>query len=417
MAGASDGRYHRGLDVVAVVAQTPEAGGGFQQSLNSLATLAAACDGHYRLRALVLKGGLPNPERLSELLPSLSSVEWVAAPPSRKSRVLRSLPGVLRRARLVRAAVRVFRGLPTGSFLDRLGADVIYFLSPNTAALELLGTPFIMTVWDVCHLDFPEFPEVRADGEFGRREEFFSRALPQALLVVTDSEALSDRIHARYGVDRPRLLAQPFLPSPFLFSSASPTDEVLERYDLEPGYWFYPAQFWAHKNHVRILEALALLRSRGERQRAVFAGSDKGFRTVVEAHARRLDVTDGVKFLGFVPSEHLRGLYEGAVGLVFPSYFGPTNLPPLEGIALGIPVVCSDFHQRSLGKGPQYFDPDDAVQLAARMSAVVQRADQGRLGDGSEYSASRDGSPEASVQALRGHLELIAARVLMLKSP
>ncbi len=409
----------RGLDVVAVFAQSPEAGGGFHQSLNSLATLAAACDGRHQLRAVVMKGGLPDPERLCELIPALSSVEWVAAPSSRKPRLLRLLPDSVRRSRLVRAVVRASRGLTTGSFLDGLGADVVYFLSPHSAALQLRRTPFLMTVWDVCHLDFPEFPEVRADGEFEGREALFSRALPQALLVVTDSEALSDRIHARYGVDRSRLLAQPFLPSPFLFSDATPTDEVLERYGLEHGYWFYPAQFWAHKNHVRILEALSLIRGRGERHRVVFSGSDKGFRAAVEAHVRRLDLADDVTFLGFVPSEHLRGLYEGSVGLVFPSYFGPTNLPPLEALALRVPVVCSDFHARSLGEGPRYFDPDDAEDLAAQMATVAGGSPHERRGFAAapEHAAERDWAPHASVEALRGHLELIASRVTMLQKP
>ena len=407
----------RELEIVAVFSQTPEAGGGFHQSLNSLATLAAACDGHHRLRAVALKGGLPNLELLRELLPSLTSVEWIDAPPSKKSRMQKVLPGVLRRAPLIRSVIRALNGLPTRSFLDGLGADVIYFLSPNSAALRLRTTPFIMTVWDVCHLDFPEFPEVRAGGEFERREALFTRALPQAVLVVTDSEALSDRIHARYGVDRSRLLAQPFLPSPFLFSNATPTGEVLELYDLEPGYWFYPAQFWAHKNHVRILEAFALLRSRGERHRVVFTGSDKGFRADVEAHARRLGVAEDVRILGFIPSEHLRGIYEGALGLVFPTYFGPTNLPPLEAIALGVPVVCSDFHERSLGQGPLYFDPDDAQQLAAQLLAVKQQIEHGRErrevmpDDG----APRLGPPRAAIEGLRTHLEPLAARLTMLR--
>ena len=417
--GADGELRRRGLDVVAVFAQSPEAGGGFHQSLNSLATLAAACENHHRLRAVVLKGGLPDPERLCGMLPALSSVEWVAAPPSQKPRLLSSIPRRFRRARIVRALARATSGLTTGSFLDGLGADVVYFLSPNSAAMQLRRTPFILTVWDVCHLDFPEFPEVRADGEFERRESLFARALPQALLVVTDSEALSDRIHARYGVDRSRLLAQPFLPSPFLFSDASPTDEVLEHYTLQSGYWVYPAQFWAHKNHVRILEALSLVRSRGERHRVVFMGSDKGFRATVEAHVRRLDLADDVTFLGFVPSEHLRGLYEGSVGLVFPSYFGPTNLPPLEALALGVPVVCSDFHERSLGEGPYYFDPDDAGDLAAQMIAAAGRASHERRGVSAarEHAAWREGEPRASVAALRDHLELIAARVTMLLKP
>ena len=408
------------LDIVAVFNQTPEAGGGFHQSLNSLAALADACRGRHRLRVLALKGGLPDVDQLVQLLPALREVEWVSVSGSDPKRAGVELLRQLRMARLIRHVPRRWRKPSKARFVDGLGADFIYFLSPNTLALALVRTPYVMTVWDVCHLDHPEFPEVREDGEFERRETFFRRALPQALLVVTDSEVLSDRLHRRYGVDRDRLVAQPFRPSPFLEASSASTEVVLAEYRLEKGYWFYPAQFWAHKNHVRVLEALVILRERGLEQRAVFTGSDKGFRSVVEGHVSRLGLDGSVQFLGFVPSEHLRALYFGSIGLVFPSYFGPTNLPPLEALALGRPVVCSGFHEPSLGPGPTYFDPDDPVELADAMEATV------RDSAAAPELVARTGAAPASAQAagtrrtsdvgiLIQRIDVIARRLGMLR--
>src|SRR5688572_28148468 len=45
---------------------------------------------------------------------------------------------------------------------------------------------------------------------------------------------------------------------------------VRAMHGLPERYLFYPAQFWPHKNHKRIVEALALLRDRGTRVDVVF---------------------------------------------------------------------------------------------------------------------------------------------------
>lgn len=401
------------LDIVAVLNQSPRAGGGYHQSINSLATLADACRDRHRIRAVNLNGSQLDLERIVRTRPSLRGLEWLELPrPSatrasrylERARLNRLFPGRKRRSPTVDRAVQ----------LDGLGADLVYFLSPNQLALRLARTPFAITVWDLCHRAFPEFPEVRADGEFERREAVFGAALPKAVLVVTDSARLSDHVHRAYGVQRDRLIEQPFQPSPFVEDSltSSDTNEVLAHYSLQPGYWFYPAQFWAHKNHRRIVEALALLRTRGSEQRVVFAGGDKGFRSTVERYVENLGLTSNVRFLGFVPSEHLRGLYLGSIALVFPSYFGPTNLPPLEAAALGVPIVCSDFHSGTLGEAARYFDPDDAGELADAMEATVRDVVSGERSTRGHHrdAAPRRPNDATSVRVLSEALERLALR-------
>jgi glycosyltransferase involved in cell wall biosynthesis len=140
---------------------------------------------------------------------------------------------------------------------------------------------------------------------------------------------------------------------------------------LEEGYFFYPAQFWAHKNHVRILEALVLLREAGTKLRLVLTGGDKGNRAYIENLSVRYSLDDQVRFLGFTPAEHMRGLYEGCMAVVMPTYFGPTNLPPLEAWTLGKPLVYSSHLKEQAGNAAVYANPDSATELAAAMKACT----------------------------------------------
>jgi glycosyltransferase involved in cell wall biosynthesis len=73
----------------------------------------------------------------------------------------------------------------------------------------------------------------------------------------------------------------------------------------------------------------------------------------------RLEGLDQILFPGFVSRQDLIALYRHAVALVYPTYFGPENLPPLEAFALGCPVIASDIpgHAEQFGTAAVLVDP------------------------------------------------------------
>ncbi len=168
------------------------------------------------------------------------------------------------------------------AFFTRQGIDLLYFLSPTGLAVELERLNYIATIWDFCHRDDPEFPEVRLDWEFEVRERFYHRVLPKATAVLVDAE--SSRIQAcqRYGLDPERVQVMPFAPAPGTRITEDDYEagfiDIGRNYALSDPYVFYPAQFWAHKNHVYLLRGLQRLAERfGQRVGAIFAGGDKGW--------------------------------------------------------------------------------------------------------------------------------------------
>ena len=164
----------------------------------------------------------------------------------------------------------------------------------------------------------------------------------------------------------------PFSPAPLLTEiHATSTHDVLAKYQIEGGYFFYPAQFWSHKNHIRILEALLILQQEGWRPTMVFTGSDMGNRKTVERFITRNGLAEQVKILGFVPAEDMRGLYSGSRAVVMPTYFGPTNLPPLEAWMIGRPLIYSSHLREQAGDAAILIDPDDVDELAAALKASM----------------------------------------------
>ncbi len=266
--------------------------------------------------------------------------------------------------------------------IKRQGIDVVYFTAPSGYALDLQTTPYIFTIWDLCHLEHPEFPEVTENREFEKREKLYSRAVVKATTTLTDGLHTSRLASQRYGVASDRFIEMPFSPAPILQEGASAPDglaKMLERYGLTPGYLFYPAQFWAHKNHIRLLEACSLLAKRSRMAPTiVFAGGDQGHAGEIRRMSERLGVSGTTHFLGFVPSEDMSLLYQGARALVMPSYFGPSNLPPMEAWMLGKPVLYPQRFADFVGDAALLFDPDDAHSLADCIERLAQESSDGR---------------------------------------
>lgn len=226
-------------------------------------------------------------------------------------------------------------------FLTRKEIDLIYFLTPSNKPKDLVNIPYIMTVWDLCHRDFNEFPEVRNNHEFEKRENLYDTVLKKAVKVTTDSELGKKNISFRYGIDESRIEVLKFLPRTMRNDICI---DIKVKYNIKNGYIYYPAQFWAHKNHIYILKAIQILKQQHNvKIDAIFTGSDYGNLGYILEKARDLKIDEHIHYLGFVEDAEIPNLYKQAIALVMPTYFGPTNIPPLEAFALNVPVCYSDL--------------------------------------------------------------------------
>ncbi len=248
--------------------------------------------------------------------------------------------------------------------------DLVWFVT--VPIYETVDAPYLFTVWDLEHRIQPYFPEVSVSGwTWDMREKFYQYILPRAAYVITGTEAGKQEVVDFYGIPAKRVKVLPFAVPGFI---SRPGAGVAPAGFL-PGspYLFYPAQFWPHKNHIALLLALKILVEReGLDFSIVFTGSDKGNRQYVQQVATDLGLMDRVHFQGFVPRGELMRLYQNAFALVFPSFFGPDNIPPLEAFALGCPVVAARVSgaEEQMGDAALLFDPRDEAQLAATIKEL-----------------------------------------------
>ena len=85
-----------------------------------------------------------------------------------------------------------------------------------------------------------------------------------------------------------------------------------------------------------------------------------------------LGLRDKVVFCGYIDQSDLSWLYQNCAVFVMASFCGPTNIPPLEALYFGVPIVISDVyaHREQCGEAALYFDPSSVEDLISKVEMV-----------------------------------------------
>ena len=236
--------------------------------------------------------------------------------------------------------------------VEQGGYDVVHFAAQ---AGERTALPNLYQPWDLQHL---RFPHLFSAGELARREAVWGPCCQRASYVVVASQFVRTDVVDAYGVDPARIA---------VVAPGSPALPSVERHpDDGVPFALFPAQTWAHKNHLRLIDAVALLKARGTRVRLVCTGQPNDGDGRTRKHAEQRGVADLVELRGYVDGAALARLYAEARCLVFPSEFEGFGFPVLEAFTAGVPVACSNTTSlpELAGDSALLFDPTDIDAIA-----------------------------------------------------
>ena len=114
------------------------------------------------------------------------------------------------------------------------------------------------------------------------------------------------------------------------------------------------------------MKAIALVKTEIPDICLVLVGSEKNAKQEIVEYIQSQGLDDNVIIKGFVSDAQITYLYRHAIGMVMPSYFGPTNIPPLEAMALGCPVAVSSKYAmpEQVGNAGLLFNPDSPLEIS-----------------------------------------------------
>lgn len=255
--------------------------------------------------------------------------------------------------------------------LGALACESWIFPAQESLTYQVPGVRAIGTIHDLMHRYEPHFPEVSARFRHGIREHRFGNIARRSAAVLVDSEVGREHVVESYNVPRERIWPLPYV-APSYLRDTTPRIDFDAHYRLPPRFVFYPAQFWPHKNHLRLLEAVSIVAKAHPDIALVLSGGQRHAFAQVQAHAKALRLEARVFFVGYVPDADLAAFYKRARALVMPTFFGPTNIPPLEALSLGCPVIVSGIYgmPEQCGDAALYFNPKCPKEMAAQITRV-----------------------------------------------
>jgi glycosyltransferase involved in cell wall biosynthesis len=247
------------------------------------------------------------------------------------------------------------------------------FHSPDFTLPPVAGAPSVVTVHDLAFLVVPEcaYPTLRAYLEI-----VVPRSIRRATRVIAVSTSTANDLQERLGVPASKITVIPEAVSTSLLPAPPSGDdddgERLLALGVERPYILSVSTLEPRKNYVRLLEAYAALRRSGLTQELVIAGRPGWLFEPIFDRLQELGLRQHVRFI--TPGDEALGaLYRRADAFVYPSLYEGFGIPPLEAMASGAPVACSNTASlpEIVGDAALTFDPHDVDAIAGALMRIL----------------------------------------------
>jgi glycosyltransferase involved in cell wall biosynthesis len=147
--------------------------------------------------------------------------------------------------------------------------------------------------------------------------------------------------------------------------------ELIKKFNLPEKYFFAPNQFWAHKNHMVVIKAAEILKKQGNPVIIALSGKENdnrnpGYTEKLKAYVQENNLSDVIRFLGFLDRREQLKLMKHAVGVIQPSLFEGWSTVIEDAMAMNQRVIASDLNvniEQLVDKG-LYFERQNAEDLS-----------------------------------------------------
>jgi glycosyltransferase involved in cell wall biosynthesis len=238
-----------------------------------------------------------------------------------------------------------------------------------------LGIPAIAWIPDFQH---KLLPHLFSCGAWWKREIGFRIQVASGRTIMLSSEDARQDCEQYYPSTRGRTRTVHFAVPPGQDFSFEQARAIADSYGLPEQFLFLPNQFWRHKNHLLVLEALIILKQRGKSIVVAASGKqadprDPGYFPAVLMKLEKHGLQQEFRLLGLIPYAHIGMLMRASIAMINPSLFEGWSTTVEEARVLGTPMVLSDLdvHKEQMGDQATYFARNSAPSLADVLEKLV----------------------------------------------
>ena len=232
----------------------------------------------------------------------------------------------------------------------------------------------------------PDFQENYFHNFFSKKEIAFriisqvNAAYSNGKLVLSSQSAYNDFLRL-YPRSTCNVIIIPFVSFLCLEEESIVSfDSLIKKYNINDNYFICSNQFWIHKNHMVLIEAVSILKKESINVQVFLTGREYDFRdpeytVMLKNKVHDLGIENNVLFLGFIPRNEQIGLMKHAKAVIQPSLFEGWNTTIEDAKYLGKEIIASDIpvHREQLNDLGVFFEPNSAYDLADKIKIIISK--------------------------------------------
>jgi glycosyltransferase involved in cell wall biosynthesis len=275
----------------------------------------------------------------------------------------------------IRKAINKLFGRKDPLFAIYLACNKIRVLSHSGPLWQLCNVKTIGWIGDFQHIHLPHF---FSDKELEFRNKIFYEICNSCNCVLVSSKTALKDLESFDPSSISKSAVLQFVPEIDLRYEILSLSQLKRKYKIPDQYFYLPNQFWKHKNHKVVIEALAVLLERNIYTTIVLTGNKDDYRhpdhyEQLIAYAKRLKVLKYFKQLGIVPYADVLSLMHHSIAVINPSLFEGWSSTVEEAKALNKLILLSDLpvHIEQNPVNRVFFPPSDSQALSSVMNNIL----------------------------------------------
>jgi glycosyltransferase involved in cell wall biosynthesis len=258
---------------------------------------------------------------------------------------------------------------------NRLVPDATLFHATEHLLPSLRRVPTVLTVHDLIFRHLPEHHKPLNRWYLNATMPLYCR---RADRIIAVSQATRRDLIAAYDVPAEKITVVPEAAAPrFQPQPPETVARIRAKHRLPEDFVLYVGTIEPRKNLIRLLEAWAALYEAHEAPPLVIVGKHGWLSDDFYAALAKNPCHDAVRFTGYVEDEELPAIFAAATVFAFPSLYEGFGLPPLEAMACGAPVLCSNTSSlpEVVGDAALTVEPTDTEALRAGLRRLLSDAE------------------------------------------
>ena len=260
--------------------------------------------------------------------------------------------------------------------------DLFYFLGPSNLVKLIKNSEnsnFIINIWDINHRINTFFPEYKSIETYNLKEQIIEKSVRNSFKIIVNSQAALEDMINYYNCEKEKILIMPFrtpLPEVYKNKNKDYFNKIFKEFNFDESknIFFYPAQFWAHKNHMYLFQSLKKLKYENNNFILVLTGDNKGNLRYIKNIIKESNLEINVKILNFLTEDQIISLYINSDALLMPTYVARTTLPLLEALYFELPIFYSkNILDKEYSKYVNEFDLNNPSELYEKLTIFLNK--------------------------------------------